>query len=85
MRTTLTVDEEINEQLTRTARETGQSYKFVVNLALRRGLQELNPAVAPFDYQPHAGQLRAGIDPRGFNELAGKLDDELYFEKHAGR
>ncbi len=82
MRTTLTVDEDLNEQLVRTARETGQPFKTVVNLALRRGLGEMAPAAAPFDYQPHAGHLRPGIDPRGFNELAGQLDDERFREKN---
>ena len=82
MRTTLTVDDELNERLVQTARETGQPFKVVVNLALRRGLGEMAPAPAPFDYQPHAGNLRAGIDPRGFNELAGELDDQYFVAKN---
>jgi hypothetical protein len=49
----------------------------VVNDAIRRGLRDLSPVeVSPLDYIPHAGGLRAGIDPRSFNSFAGQLDDE---------
>lgn len=83
MRTTLTVEDDLGERLTQLARETGQPFKAIVNEALRRGLGELAPAeTAPFDYQPHAGRLLPGIDPRGFNELAGQLDDEQFLAKH---
>ena len=78
MRTTLTVDDDLAERLAQLARDTRQPFKVVVNEALRRGLGELAPSTAPFDYQPHPGLLRSGIDPRGFNELAGRLDDERF-------
>jgi hypothetical protein len=32
----------------------------------------------PFEYQPHAGDLMPGIDPRGLNQLDGQLDDERF-------
>lgn len=83
MRTTLTVDDELGERLTQLARETGQPFKAVVNEALRRGLGELAPATDTFDYQAHAGRMLPGIDPRGFNQLAGELDDEQFLAKHA--
>jgi len=83
MRTTLTVDEDLGERLTQLARETGQPLKVVVNEALRRGLGELAPPTDTFDYQPHAGRLLPGIDPRGFNELANQLDDDRFLANHA--
>jgi hypothetical protein len=74
VRTTLTVDDDLAERLAQQARETGHPFKVVVNEALRRGLAV--PSSDPFTYQAHAGHLKAGIDPRGFNELASQLDDE---------
>jgi hypothetical protein len=85
MRTTLTVDDDLSERLLQLAKETGQPFKVVVNEALRRGLGEIAPSMAPFDYQPHPGHLRPGIDPRGFNELAGQLDDERFAAGHGTR
>jgi hypothetical protein len=60
------------------ANETGQPFKVVVNMVLRRGLGELAPDATPFDFQPHAGHLLPGIDPRSFNKLAAQLDDENF-------
>ncbi len=83
MRTTLTVDDDLADRLAAVARDTGQPFKTVVNDAIRRGLIDLAPLeVPPFDYIPHAGGLRAGIDPRSFNALAGQLDDEDFAEGH---
>ena len=83
MRTTLTVDDDLSDKLMQLARETGQSFKSTVNMALRRGLGELAAPVEPFDYQAHPGHLRPGIDPRGFNELAGRLDDDQFAAAHS--
>jgi hypothetical protein len=85
MRTTLTVDDDVAEHLAQLARKTGQPFKVVVNEALRRGLGEQAPSVDPFDYQPHAGHLRAGIDARRLNELAGELDEDRFAPEPGGR
>ena len=84
MRTTLTVDDELAERLTQLARDTRQPFKAVVNDALRRGLGEQAADTLPFDYQPHPGQLRAGIDARRLNELAWELDEERFAPKPGG-
>ena len=81
MRTTLTVDDDLADRLAQVARDSGQSFKAIVNDALRRGLGELAPSCPPFDYTPHAGSLRAGIDPRSLNELAWQLDEERFPER----
>ena len=78
MRTTLTLDDILAEQLSQLARETREPFKVVVNNALRRGLADQAGSVAPFDYQGHAGQLRPGIDARRMNELAWELDEERF-------
>ena len=82
MRTTLTLDDDIAEQLMEKARETRQPFKVVVNAALRRGLGEQAPAIAPFHHVSHPGGLRAGIDPRRLNELVWELDEELFMSRY---
>ena len=78
MRTTLTVDDDLAERLVELARETRQPFKVVLNAALRRGLGEQSPAAAPFVYEAHPGELRAGIDDRRLNELVWELDEERF-------
>ncbi len=78
MRTTLTLEDDLADRLAQIARETQQPFKTVVNETLRRGLAEHAPSVPAFDYQPHAGSLRPGIDERRLNELAWQLDDERF-------
>ncbi len=78
MRSTLTLDEDIADQLAAISREEALPYKVVVNETLRRGLAGQAPALTPFEYEAHAGNLMPGIDPRRFNELAGELEEERF-------
>jgi hypothetical protein len=78
MRTTLTLEDDLAERLAQIARETQRPFKAVLNETLRRGLAERAPSVPAFDYQPHAGHLRPGIDERRLNELVWQLDDERF-------
>ena len=78
MRTTLTLEDDVAEQLAQLAKKTDQPFKVVVNEILRRSLAELVPALTPFQYLPHAGNLLPGIDDRRLNELAGRLDEERH-------
>ena len=52
----------------------------VVNDALRRGLRS-GESRAGFRVVPHPSALQPGIDVRGFNELAGELEDESVLSK----
>ncbi len=74
MRTTLSLEDDLAQQLTEVARESHKPFKVVVNEAIRRGLSESGPQEAPFRVEAHAGRLRPGIDDRRFNELAWELD-----------
>jgi len=78
MRTTLTLEDDVAEQLVQLAKKTDQPFKVVVDEILRRGLADLVPTVTVFDYQPHAGNLLPGIDDRRLNELAWQLDEERH-------
>jgi hypothetical protein len=83
MRTTLTLDDDIAEQLMEKARETRQPFKVVVNAALRRGLGDQAPDVAePFHVKAHPGGLRAGIDDRKLNEFFWELDEEYFISRY---
>ncbi len=79
MRTTLTLDDEIAEQLAELARQMRKPFKAVVNETLRRGLSahgNFGPPEPEFRLEPHAGNLRAGMDERRLNELAWELDEK---------
>jgi hypothetical protein len=82
MRTTLTLDDDLAESLSRTARLTGRSFKTVVNEVIRRGLaQGDDPAAAPikpFVVEPQACGLMPGIDPLRLNQLVDQLDLEAF-------
>jgi len=62
--------------LAQLVKKTDQPFEVVVNEILRRGLARLHPAINPFDYQPHAGNLLPGIDDRRLNEIAWQLYKE---------
>jgi predicted transcriptional regulator len=66
MRTTLTLDDDLAERIAELARETRRPFQAVINDTLRRGLGESAPGEGEFHLEPHAGNLRPGIDDRGF-------------------
>lgn len=78
MRTTLTLDRDVAEGLTKEMRRSGQSLKATVNMALRRGLQLAGaPAKAPrFRVEPQALGLKPGLDPDRLNQLVDELEVE---------
>lgn len=82
MRTTLTLDDDLGEALNRSARLTGQSFKEVVNAAIRRGLSAGDPPAdtgrEPFLVQPQACGLMDGIDPLRLNQLVDQLEVERF-------
>jgi hypothetical protein len=84
MRTTLTIDPVLAEQIHRRMAETKQTLKTVVNEALRVGLQAQPPETGTqprFRVEPHACRFRAGIDQDKLNQLAGDLEAEAAAEK----
>ena len=78
MRTTLTLDDDVAEQLAQLAKKTEQPFQDVVNETLRLGLAYLVPALTAFNYEAHAGKLLPGIDDRRLNELGWQLDEERH-------
>lgn len=79
MRTTLTLDDDLAERLTKLARRRNLSFKETVNTVLRRGLatQGLRaPAPAPFQVRTFRSAFRPGVDPQRLNQLLDELDVE---------
>lgn len=83
MRTTLTLDPDVEKLIREEVHRQRRSFKEVVNDALRRGLTNPGNASAreKFRVRPHHTTLRPGIDPGALNRLAGELEDEAIVEK----
>lgn len=83
MRTTLTLDDDLAMALNRAARESGRSFKEVVNDTLRRGLSHPSQPVTIDMPAPHSlGRPR--IDLTRAHSLADMLDDQ-HLEEQRGR
>jgi hypothetical protein len=78
MRTTLTLDRDVAESLTKEMRRTGRGLKATINDALRRGLRVSGRAPRParFEVSPHDFGVKPGIDLDRVNQLVDELDAE---------
>lgn len=87
MRTTVTLDPDVERLIKDAVRRTGKSFKEVLNRALRTGLvgQTTGPAVKAFRVRARRLGLRAGIDPGGLNRLADDLEVEAFAARRPPR
>lgn len=77
MRSTLTIDPDVEQLLRLTMARTQKPFKVVVNEALRRGLSGAEPAQASrFVVQPLALGWNSKLDASDFNRLADELAGE---------
>ena len=76
VRTTVTLDEDVEQLLRQTMHRSRRGFKETLNAALRAGLRRGAPeaARAPFAVKARPMGLRAGIDPAGLNQLADELE-----------
>jgi hypothetical protein len=83
MRTTLTLDEDVAKRLDQEVKRRGESFKSVVNQALRSGLALSGKPrrLPPFKVKPRPLGLKPGIDPDKLNQLVDELEVEAYREK----
>lgn len=82
MRTTVTLDRDVEQVLRETAARTHRPFKKVLNDTLRVGIEHstgVGPA-EPFVVEARPMGLRAGYDPAGFNSLADDLEAEAFLE-----
>ena len=80
MRTTLTIDPDVERLLRHETRRTDKSLKTVVNDALRLGLglRGKPPRLSRYKVNPHAFAFKPGIDVDRLNQLVDELEaDEL--------
>ena len=82
MRTTVTLDPDV-EQLLRAAQERGRkSFKQVLNDAIRRGLKDASEGpVPPFEVNAKPMGLRPGIDPARVRDLDDELEIREFLRK----
>lgn len=82
MRTTVTLDQDIERILRETAMRTHRPFKKVLNDTLRVGIARSSEAkpTEPFVVKASPMGLRTGLDPIGFNRLADDLEAEAYLE-----
>ena len=79
MRTTLTLDDDVIARLRQTARESGQSFKQVVNDTLRLGFQaRLTAAPPPYVVKARRTGLRPGISFDSISSLLEELDGPMH-------
>ena len=83
MRTTLTLEPDIADRVSREMRRTGKGMKQVVNEALRSGLGLTGRPTAPrpFKVHPHAFGFKPGIDLDRMNQLVDELEAEEVVRK----
>jgi predicted transcriptional regulator len=79
MRTTVTLDPDVERLLKEKSRKTRQSFKQVLNNAIRQGLREealLKRKL--FQVKARPMRLRAGIDPARLSEIGDDLEVEAF-------
>jgi hypothetical protein len=83
VRTTLTLDPEVERLISDEVHRTRRPFKQVVNDAIRRGLapRVRDEPQETYRITVHRTKLRPGIDPTSMNRLADELDDEGTIEK----
>ncbi len=82
MRTTVTLDRDLERILRETAVRTRRPFKKVLNDLLRAGIEQSTgmEQTEPFVLKARPMGLRAGHDPAGFNQLADDLEAEAFLE-----
>ena len=80
MRTTVTIDPDVQQLLQDAMQRSRQSFKETLNQAVRRGLAGIAPPVdeQPFRVEARALGLRAGIDPTRLNQLNDELEVDAF-------
>jgi len=82
MRTTVTLDPDVEQILRQAMQQTGESFKATLNQAIRRGLADAVPVVEeePFVVKAKNMGLRPGIDPTQLQDLADEMEVEAFLD-----
>ena len=84
MRTTVTLDQDVERLLKEAMHHSRRSFKETLNRALRAALGPVPPRSdrPAFVLTARPLGLRAGIDPTSFNKLADELEADAFRERH---
>ena len=82
MRTTVTLDKDVERMLREAMHRSRQSFKQTLNSALRIGLtaKVAEAKAKPFVVKARPLGLRTGLDPAGLNKLADDFEAETFVE-----
>jgi hypothetical protein len=82
MRTTVTLDPDVERMLREKARRSRQTFKQVLNNAVRAGLgvESGEASPTPFEVKARPMHLRVGIDPARLAELGDDLELEAFLD-----
>jgi hypothetical protein len=82
MRTTVTLDADVEQLLRDAMQQTRQSFKEALNQAIRRGLAnaQVGAEDAPFVVRASRMGLRPGIDSGRLNQVSDELEAESFDE-----
>ena len=85
MRTTVTLDQDVERLLREAMHRNRRSFKETLNSAIRLGLTTRKPAGERkvFVVKARPMGLRPGLDPAGLNKLADELEAEAFRVKTA--
>lgn len=80
MRTTVTIDPDVQQLLQDAMQRSRQSFKETLNQAIRRGLADMVPQgdEPPFQVAARPLGLRGGIDPARLNQLNDDLEADAF-------
>jgi hypothetical protein len=81
MRTTVTLDPDVAEQLKTLARRRNISFKAALNNTVRAGLAAERGGSRPFQVEPWPMHVRPGVDLTHALQLAADLEDEETIRK----
>lgn len=83
MRTTVTLEKDIERMLREEMHRSRRSFKQTLNATLRTGLagKTVQPKASRFVVKARSMGLRSGIDPTSFNKLADELEVDAFLAK----
>lgn len=85
MRTTVTLDADVEQRLREAMRRQGKGFKETLNDALRRGLGPAHSDLdgKRFEVEARPLRLRAGLDPARLRDLDDDLEIQEFLRKTA--
>jgi hypothetical protein len=79
MRTTVTTERDVEKLLREAMHRSRKGFQETLNDAVRVGFAQTKPhVVQPFAFEARPLELRAGLDPAGFNKLVDDLDVDAF-------